>query len=196
MIARNIHLKIPIERVGVLIGSDGSVKETIEKNLNLSIEVNSRTGDVSITSSGPDPSLLLRARDVILSIGRGFSPEKAFRLFDEDQNLCVINVLEIFGTPSAVQRIKSRIIGKRGRTRQLLEEETMTNISVYGNTISIIGDMEHLKVARDAIEMFIRGALHRTVYRYLNKKRSDLQKLEMEIWKSTPDLKKGREKHV
>ena len=152
---RTINVKIPIERVGVLIGSEGRVKETIEKRLELGIDVDSRTGVISITSSGPDPSLLLRARDIVFSIGRGFSPDRAFRLFDEDEILLVINLLEIFGAPSAVKRIKSRIIGKNGKTRRLLEEDTMTNISVYGNTISIIGDIEHLKVAREAIDMFM-----------------------------------------
>ena len=197
MSARSIHVKIPLERIGVLIGSEGRVKEAIEKNLGLEIKVDSSTGDVSFTGSGPDPSLLFQARDMVLAIARGFSPEKAFKLLNEDLNICVIDLREIFETPSDVQRVKSRIIGKNGKTRRILEEETMTSISVYGHTVSIIGDIEHLEVAREAVEMFIRGALHSTVYRYLDRKRSDLKQIEMELWKSTPEeLNKGRKKHV
>ena len=187
MSARNIHVRIPSARVGVLIGSEGRVKETIEKKLDLEIGVDSKTGDVSLTSSGPDPSLLFRARDIVLAVGRGFSPEKAFRLFNEDLSLCIINLREILGTPSEIQRVKSRIIGRNGKTKRILEEETMTSISIYGHTVSMIGDFEHLEVARKAVEMILRGDLHRSVYRYLNKKRNDLIKVEMELWKPTPE---------
>ena len=197
MSVHTIQLKIPIERVGSLIGPEGRVKRTIEKKLSLEIRIDGRTGDVTLTSSGSDPSLLFRARDIILAIGRGFSPEKAFKLLNEDLNIYVIDLREIFGNPSDIQRVKSRIIGKNGKTRRILEEETVTSVSIYGHTVSIIGDVEHLEVAREAIEMLIRGALHSSVYKYLDRKRSDLKTIEMELWKSTPDvLNKGRKNHV
>ena len=97
MSGRNIHLKIPIERVGSLIGLEGRVKRAIEKKLKLEIKIDGKTGDVTLTSSEPDPSFLFRARDIILAIGRGFSPEKAFKLLNEDLNICVIDLREIFG---------------------------------------------------------------------------------------------------
>ena len=197
MSVHTIQLKIPIERVGSLIGPEGRIKRAVEKKLDLEIRIDGRTGDVTLTSSGPDPSLLFRARDIILAIGRGFSPEKAFKLLNEDLNICVIDLREIFGNPSDIQRVKSRIIGNNGKTRRILEEETVTSISIYGHTVSIIGDVEHLEVAREAIEMLIRGALHSSVYKYLDRKRSDLKTIEMELWKSTPDvLNKGRKNHV
>jgi len=193
----SLNVKIPLERVGVLIGFEGKVKEYITLKLNTEIEVDSKTGDVNITYLGTDPSLIFRARDVVLAIGRGFSPEKAFRLFNDELILYIIDLREIFGTASQIQRVKSRLIGKNGKTRRIFEEETMTSISIYGNTISIIGDIEHLEVAREAVNMLLNGALHRSVYRYLNKKRNELKKVEMEIWKSKPDLlRKEREKSV
>ncbi|MFH0748626.1 MAG: KH domain-containing protein [Candidatus Bathyarchaeota archaeon] len=197
MYTHSLHIKIPVERVGVLIGSEGQVKEGIEKKLGLKIIIDSQTGDVSLVSMGADPSLLLRARDIVLAVGRGFSPEKAIRLLDEDFNLCIIDLREIFRTISDIQRVKSRIIGKNGKTRRILEEETGTRLSIYGHTIGIIGDIEHLYVAREAVQMLIRGSLHSTVYRYLNRKRNDLRKVEMELWKSPPDVtNKVKKKNV
>lgn len=197
MTERSINIKIPLERVGVLIGVRGHVKDTIEKRLGVKIIINSKDGDVNLTSSDPDPSLLFRARDIVLTIGRGFSPEKAFKLLNEDINLCVIDLRELFESISDITRVKSRIIGKAGKTRRILEEETTTSISVYGYTVSIIGDLEHLEVAKEAVEMFIRGVLHRNVYKYLSMKRNDLRKTEMELWKPTPELlNKEEKKHV
>ena len=39
--AETDYLKIPQERVGVLIGKDGSVKKTIEDTLNTILDINS-----------------------------------------------------------------------------------------------------------------------------------------------------------
>jgi len=192
MIERIHRIKIPLERVGVLIGHNGRVKGTIEERLGVKLDVDSRTGDVTVNSTGSDPSLLFRARDIVLAIGRGFSPDGAFNLFDEDLNLYLLDLEEYCRSPSDIRRVKSRIIGKNGKTRRILEEETTTKISIYGHTVSIIGDVQHLVVARDAVEMLIRGYLHRTVYRYLNRKRIELKKIEMELWKSIPDRRKQR----
>lgn len=197
MSERNIHVKIPLERVGVLIGTKGRVKEAIEKKLDVKIDVDSISGDIGLASSNSDPSLLFRARDIVLAVGRGFSPEKSFRLLNEDLNLYIIDLRELFRSVSDIQRVKSRIIGRGGKTRQIIEEETMTNISIYGHTISIIGDVEHIDVAKEAVEMLIKGALHRDVYRYLDKKRNELRNIEMELWKSPSDiLKKERKRNV
>lgn len=194
MSQRSVHVKIPLERVGVLIGPDGRIKRVVEKKLLVNIEIDSPSGDVELSSRESDPSLLLRARDIVLAIGRGFSPERAFNLFKEDSNLYVIDLRELFATPSDIQRVKSRIIGKAGKTRRIIEEETMTKVSVYGHTVSIIGDVEHMEVAKEAIDMLIRGNLHRNVYRYLDTKRSELKKIEMEIWKPTSEILKGEVK--
>ena len=197
MSERSLHIKIPLERIGVLIGHEGRVKEILEKKLGVKIGVDSVTGDVELASSEADPSILFRARDMVHAIGRGFSPEKAFKLLNEDLNLYIIDLQEFFTAPSNIQRVKSRVIGKGGKTRLIIEEETTTSISVYGHTVSIIGDMEHIDVAREAVEMLIKGSLHHSVYRFLNARRSELKKIEMEIWKPAPDiLKKERKKRV
>ncbi len=194
MSERNLHVKIPIERVGVLIGTEGRVKEALEKRLDVKIEVDGTSGDVEIISSSSDPSVLFRARDIVVAIGRGFSPETAFKLLDESQNLYVIDLRELCRSNADMNRVKSRVIGMGGKTRRIIEEETVTSISVYGHTISIIGDVEHTDVAKEAIEMLLKGLLHRDVYKFLDRKRAELQNVEMELWRSPSEILKEEEK--
>ncbi|MDH5769911.1 MAG: KH domain-containing protein, partial [Candidatus Bathyarchaeota archaeon] len=115
-----LHTMIPKERVGALIGKRGIVKRKIEEALNVRMSINSRTGSVEITqrTDAPDPTSTFNARDVVNAIGRGFSPEDAFRLLNDGVILRVIDLRDYFGkSDSDIQRIKGRIIGKKGRTR-------------------------------------------------------------------------------
>jgi len=181
-------VKIPKERIGVLIGPKGSVKETIEKRLKVKLDVDSRTGDVEIIldEKADDPSLIFRAKEVVLAIGRGFSPENAFRLLeDEDKMLEIIDLREVFGrSQSDIRRVKGRIIGKDGKTRRIIEEMSGAVVSVYGHTASIIGDLDEVEIARDAIRLLIKGSSHRTVYKFLYRKRQELKRRKLELWET------------
>ncbi|MEM2466891.1 MAG: RNA-processing protein, partial [Candidatus Bathyarchaeia archaeon] len=80
-------MRIPKERIGVLIGSKGDTKRAIEKILSVELQIESDTGGVTITlaENAEDPSVLLRAKDVVTAIGRGFSPEHAFKLIKDEE---------------------------------------------------------------------------------------------------------------
>jgi ribosomal RNA assembly protein len=69
-----------------------------------------------------------------------------------------------------------------GKTRRTVEELTDTSVSVYGHTIGIIGNIEEVQAAREAIQMLIDGSLHSTVYRFLHRKRRELKKRKFELW--------------
>lgn len=166
-----LNVTVPKDRIGALIGPRGSAKIQIEKRLRVELDINSSTGDVKITlSETQDPSLLFRARDTVTAIARGFSPKRAFRLFDEDVFFKLIDLSSTVGkNPSDLKRIKARIIGVNGKARRIIEETTGCFVSVYGDTISIIGGTEEIAVAGEAILMLMRGALHSSVYRYLDR---------------------------
>lgn len=185
-------VKVPRERIGALIGPNGRVKETVEKQLSVELQVDSQTGNITITLSptAEDPSLLFRAKEIITAIARGFSPERAFRLVrDDDTILVVIDLRNIVGrSQSDIKRLKGRIIGKEGKTRRIIEELTDASVSVHGHTVSIIGDMDQAEVAREAIQMLIKGSQHRTVYGFLHKKRRELKKKRLELWEPRPAL--------
>jgi ribosomal RNA assembly protein len=183
----NLYVKMPRERVGTLIGPSGTIKEVIENKLSVKLQIDSEAGNVRIIldSNAYDPSFLFRAKEVVIAIGRGFSPERAFELLrDEEAVLLIIDLREVLGrSPSDMKRLKGRVIGRNGKTRRLIEELTDTNVSVYGHTISIIGKLHKAQTARDAIRMFLKGKQHRTVYRFLHIKRRDFKKEALELWK-------------
>ncbi|MDH5806589.1 MAG: KH domain-containing protein [Candidatus Methanomethylicaceae archaeon] len=191
-LTNRMYLRIPLDRIGVVIGEKGEIKSEIEKKTNTIISIDGKTGEVTIenTPNTTDPSGILKARDIITAIARGFSPEKAFRLFDDNQILDVINLKEYIGdSKNHITRIKGRIIGEKGKTRKMIEELTDTYISIYGHTVSIIGGYEEVRVAREAIEMLIRGMQHGTVYRFLDRKHSELKRKALSLWEERPELR-------
>jgi len=189
----NTFVRIPKERVGVVIGPDGTTKKNIEEKLSVELEIDSDAGDVhiSVTENATDPSTLFRAKDVVTALGRGFSPEHAFRLVrDEDVLMELIDLRAAFGKSEAdLKRVKGRIIGLNGKTRRIIEELTDANVAVYGHTVGVIGTLEQVQVAREAIEMLVRGSMHSTVYRFLHRKRRELKKNMFEIWEKPPEDK-------
>ncbi len=160
-------VRVPEERLKVIIGTHGKTKKDIEKAFNCKLEIKDE-GDVII--KGKDPLKVLRAREVVLAIARGFSPQNALKLKDENLMLEVISLQELLGrNPNRIQRQKARIIGTSGSARKQIEEMTNTLISVYGKTVAIIGPAINVKIARDAVVMLAEGAKHTTVYNFLSR---------------------------
>jgi len=182
----NAFVRIPKERVGVLIGPEGKVKRDIEERLQVKLEIESEAGGVEITLSekATDPSLLFRAKDVVTAIGRGFSSDQAYRLIrSEDAIFDFIDLRNIFGrSDSDIRRVKSRIIGMNGKTRRTIEELTEADTVVYGHTVGFIGTFEQVDIARNAVQMIIQGSEHHTVYNFLQKKRRELKMQQLELW--------------
>jgi ribosomal RNA assembly protein len=177
---------IPRDRIGVLVGPKGSVKSVIEQKLFVDLKIDSDSGDVDIgvKPDSPDPSAALRAKDMVLAIGRGFSPPRAFSLFNEDMTFDIVDLHDYFGKNEAeIKRVDGRIIGREGKSRRNLEQLTGTLISVSGHTVSIIGTFESVSTAKDALEKLIEGRQHNTVYKFLRKKRSQTKKEKaVELW--------------
>ena len=171
-----MYARLPKERIGVAIGPSGEVKQEIERRTGTRLTLDSETGEVRI-EPGEDPLGALNAREVLRAIARGFSSERAFRLFADDQFLEVIGIREFAGrSDKALIRLKGRAIGERGKTRQIIEETTGAHISIYGKTIALIGTAEQLAVAREAIQMLLGGAKHSSVYRFLERKRREIKR--------------------
>ena len=167
-----LYCRVPLDRVGVLIGENGQVIRDLMRRTMTIIRVDSQNGTVVIEPESPNvpPINLLKAQDFIKAIAYGFSPERALRVLDEDQILLVIDLKQKVGpSPNHITRVKGRIIGEKGKARKIIEEMTGTYISVYDTYVAIIGDYESATAAREAIEMLIEGRQHATVYRYLER---------------------------
>ena len=170
------ELKIPKERVAVLIGKRGKEKTFLEDETKTRINVDSKEGDVVIT--GNDAISLFSAREMIKAIGRGFNPEAARLLLKQDYVFESINLADFVKTKDHLKRIKGRIIGSSGKSRKVIEELSESEICVYGKTVSMIGYVESCGLARKAIEMLLRGSTHATVYRWLEKERGKIKTMK------------------
>src|SRR3989344_9145859 len=139
------ELKIPKERISMLGGVRGSTKRKIQKLTDTKITVNSEMGDVLIEG---DSLNCFNCLNVIKAIARGFNPDIALKLLNEDFRLEVIPLDEFARNKNDIIRLKSRLIGTEGRARTHIEELTNTNIAVYGKTVCIIGNVDDVFIAR------------------------------------------------
>jgi ribosomal RNA assembly protein len=171
-------LKVPKERVAVLIGKHGEVKKNIEEATKCKLQIDSKEGDVFIT--GNDSIGLYEAREVVRAVARGFNPDLACLLLKQDYMLDTLDLRDYAPTKNAQIRLKGRVIGSEGKSRRVIEELTETHVSVYGKTISIIGEIVNVGIAKAAIEKLLEGGMHAGVFRELEKKRKDfrLRKIE------------------
>ena len=172
-------VRVPSDRVGIIIGAKGETKRMLIKMTGIKIDVDGEGEVVIHDDKAKDPLAALKLMDVIKAIGRGFSPERAMRLFQDDEYFEAIDLKESGGRPNQLSRIRGRIIGHDGKTRELIEDLAGVSLSVYGNTVAIIGSSAGLPVAKHAIEMLLNGSEHSTVYRYLEGQRPRLRIAEM-----------------
>jgi ribosomal RNA assembly protein len=168
-------VKVPLERVGALIGPEGRTKAAIERRLNVRLLIDSGEGDVTVEPhANADPLAEMKAESVVRALGRGFAPEAAFLLFQDEQYLTLIDLHDFVGrSKDHVRRITARLVGTGGKTRRLVEDLSEAKIVIYGHTVGIIGGFEESNVAREAVEMILTGSEHSTVYRFLEHKRTE-----------------------
>ena len=176
------HVKIPQSRIGVLIGIKGKIKEELEAIANVLIQVDSEEGSVHIlaTEDTPDPTFVWIVRDIVRAIGRGFSPPNAFNLLDDD---IFLETIDLEGSKNNIKRLKSRIIGEKGKAKRMIEISTDALVSIYGNQVSMIGELTEIRHAREAILQIIQGSKHSTVFRNLEKLRFRSKHEPLRIWK-------------
>ncbi|MFW6385317.1 MAG: KH domain-containing protein [Halodesulfurarchaeum sp.] len=175
------HVKIPQERIGVLIGEGGETVRQIEQAAEVTLEIDSENGMVRIEETG-DPLRGLTGVDIVRAIGRGFPPEEAMTLLDDELRMFdTIDIRRAARNDNDLRRKKGRLIGENGRTRELMEELTGANVVIYGTTLGVIGSPKEVDVIRTAAEMILDGAPHGAVYSFLERKRvEDLKHQGME----------------
>ncbi len=172
------YLKIPQNRVGALIGTNGDVKKSIEEITETVLDIDSEDGTVYISPSEnmEDPLGVWNANHIVKAVARGFNPEVALKLVHDDIYLEIIKLpLYVGKSKKALARYKGRIIGKNGKTRELITELADVDIAVYGKTVSLIGEMDNILVAKEAIEMILNGSRHKSVYSFLENKKETLK---------------------
>lgn len=162
-------IRVGQNRLAVIVGTDGKVKRKIQKKTNTKIEVDSSLGEVIITSNQTFFEIHL-AKKIVTAIARGFSPENAFYLLKDNYSLEVIYLDDfIKNSKHRHRQIKGRVIGREGRIKQIIEKRYNCILSIYGKTVSIIGDEDRIKNAREAVEKILSGAKHSTVLKTIKR---------------------------
>ncbi len=174
------YLKIPMERVGVLIGHNGETKKYLEEKSGLKINIDSNLGEIVIDDHEiGNPLMVIKIENIIKAIGRGFSPQNAIRLMDDDADFFIFDLHDYVGKKEThVKRLKSRVIGQEGKTKRVLEELTDSKISIYGHTISIISDIFRMNILKKAIDMLLTGSKQVTIYRFVEIQMKELRRSE------------------
>ncbi|PSP32624.1 RNA-processing protein [Halobacteriales archaeon QH_10_67_22] len=177
------HVKIPQDRIGALIGEGGETMRSIEDRAEVRLDIDSETGQVAVETTG-DPVTALKGPDIVKAIGRGFAPEEAMGLLDDEMMLFeIIDIDAASRNKNDLKRHKGRLIGEDGRTRELMEELTGASVVIYGSTLGIIGDPEQVEAVRDAAEMILDGAPHGAVYSFLEERHNEMKHKGMDYHK-------------
>jgi ribosomal RNA assembly protein len=179
-----IYLRVPKDRVAVIIGPNGETKRMIEARSGIRIEINTKEQEATIhdEEEGVDPVMVLKVQDVLRAIARGFSPEHAMRLWSDEVYMEILDIHDYAGKQkNHARRLKGRVIGAEGKTRRIIEEQTGVDLAVYGHTVAIIGDIEDVGQAKQAVDMLLRGSEHSSVYRFLEGRRRAARRAQ-ELW--------------
>ncbi len=177
-------VRIPAERVGVLIGKSGTVKSGIESACSVELDIDGQTGEVLVRAAGDIEKIQpFKAMEIVTAIGRGFSPDNAMLLLGDQNALHVLDLREFGGkSKNQIERIKGRLIGEGGKARKNMENLSGTKISVYGRTVSVIGSAKNLKLAVDAVSSISGGSMHGSVYSKMESARRREKAERMQLW--------------
>ena len=176
----SFEMKIPNDRIGALIGKEGKTKQELEDQTEAEINVDSDDGTVEMI--GEDSLKLYNLKSIVKAIGRGFNPKIAKLLLRQDYSLELLKLMDYVQNKNHMRRVKGRIIGKKGKSRETIEEMTDTFVSVYGKTVGLIGEPSKIVIAKKAIESLALGSPHSNVYKYLEKNQTRLKQQDMKDW--------------
>lgn len=158
-------VKVPEERIAVVMGTRKSTVRHIAKETGT--KISKEENDIIIEGDALD---VWNAQHIVKAIGRGFSPHRALALLDHSHTLEIIDLTD-YCKDSQIERIKGRVIGMEGKSRKAIEQYTGALVSVYGKTVSVIGQHPSVSIAKAAIMMLIEGSNHSTVYKLLERER-------------------------
>ena len=168
-------LRINNRRLPVVIGNNGSTRIDLEKKCGVSLDIDSGTAEIIITSN--NYYNIYTSKKIINAIARGFSPEHAFRLLNDDFSLDIVHIKDFVGkNEKRINQIKGRVIGTEGKFKIYLENKFNCFISVFGNTVSIISRTEDITSIREIIEVLLKGQKHTTAFKLVKIRSSGFKK--------------------
>jgi arCOG04150 universal archaeal KH domain protein len=166
------EVRIPQERVGNLIGEDGENLERIEDRTETGLDVE----DDNLARVEGSGLGAMDAQRIVKAVGRGFGIDEAIKLARQDYTLHVMDVGDYASTQNSVERLKGRVIGRDGDAKRHIEKEADVEMSVYGSTVSVIGEARKIEVVIQVVESLLNGSSHSTAYKVFDRNRELLLK--------------------
>ncbi len=140
-------------------------KKVLEKKLKTRIIIEGK----KITLLGDGFNQFVASK-VIEALEANFTVPAAMLLAEEDFILEHLNIKEI-SRRNRRSDVRARVIGKKGRTMEIIGELSDCYITLNDNIVSIIGPADKIEIALHALKALIRGSKQSSVYAYLEKKR-------------------------
>ena len=140
------------------------IKQILEKDYNCKIEFNENI--IYITAEAYIEFLV---KNIIQAFSRGFDIKTAKLLENENCYFSQINIAQMFSSKKRLLQVKARIIGKEGKAKNYIERITGVKLSIYGNSVSFIGDSKQIEEAEIAINSIINGFNHGSAYARMQK---------------------------
>ncbi len=134
----------------------------------LGIKITNRGKEISIKGEAENEYAAEKAID---ALNFGFPFSVAILIKKEDLIFEIINIKD-YTKRKDLDRIRSRIIGKNGKTLKTLNQLTDCYFELKDNEVGIIGAPENIKDGQKSIISLIRGAKQSNVYGSVKRKQN------------------------
>tara|TARA_Y100000310_G_C20416235_1_gene684453 strand:+ start:322 stop:840 length:519 start_codon:yes stop_codon:yes gene_type:complete len=126
------------------------------------------------------------AIEVLEAINLGFSADRALELTQDGFMLQTVHIKDITKRHD-LERVRARIIGTHGRTLKTLQNLTNCDLAMNDNEIGLIGPIQEMEDAVQAVTSLVQGSKQGNVYgrleRQRKKKGGDDSELDIEMEK-------------
>lgn len=130
----------------------------------LGVKLTNRGKEVTISGK---PEAEYVAEKVIDALNFGF-PFSAAMQIKEGFVFEIINIKD-HTKRKDLHRIRSRIIGKQGKTLKTIHDLIRGNLEIQDNRVGVICPPENMKIAQESIVSIIKGAKQGNVYSFLER---------------------------
>ena len=134
-----------------------------------------------ITVSARDAAPFYFFETFIDAINLSYDIKDALKLFEENYRLETINIKDFHvRSPADLKRIRARLIGRQGKTKQDFEKTTNTKIKVQNKKVTILGTIQEVQAARLALTRLMSGS---KIDKALGFAQDRIEKSEFNEWK-------------